>query len=280
MKKILKKVFKAENIPYLILGLMMFLVFSKVNITSGDDEWFSTILDKSFNGSLIAYLKERYTGWTGRIVIESIMVPMFACNIWIWRVLNTIMSVILAIGIYKLIPYSYIREITVSKRMLIKSLICILIFSIPTEVFSASISWITGSYNYLWPVSCLLLTILPFKNSIFKEEFNKKWYFLLIFTAILGANMEQASLIMFVFAFITNIYIVVRDKKIRIDLVIFNIFIAINTAVLFLAPGNYERSKLSELLRKWHINIFVILVSILIFWSSFVLYLEYILNKG
>ena len=57
MKKILKKVFKAENIPYLILGLMMFLVFSKVNITSGDDEWFSTILDKSFNGSLIAYLK-------------------------------------------------------------------------------------------------------------------------------------------------------------------------------------------------------------------------------
>jgi len=87
----------------------------------------------------------------------------------------------------------------------------------------------------------LLLTILPFKNSIFKEEFNKKWYFLLIFTAILGANMEQASLIMFVFAFITNIYIVVRDKKIRIDLVIFNIFIAINTAVLFLAPGNYER---------------------------------------
>ena len=115
------------------------------------------------------------------------------------------MSVILAIGIYKLIPYSYIREITVSKRMLIKSLICILIFSIPTEVFSASISWITGSYNYLWPVSCLLLTILPFKNSIFKEEFNKKWYFLLIFTAILGANMEQASLIMFVFAFITNI---------------------------------------------------------------------------
>ena len=37
----------------------MFLVFSKVNITSGDDEWFSTILDKSFNGSLIAYLKRK-----------------------------------------------------------------------------------------------------------------------------------------------------------------------------------------------------------------------------
>ena len=37
---------------------------------------------------------------------------------------------------------------------------------------------------------------------------------------------------------------------------------------------------LSELLRKWRINIFVILVSILIFWNSFVLYLEYILNKG
>ena len=56
MKKILKKVFKAENIPYLILGLMMVQVFSKVNNTSGDDEWFSTNLDKSFNVRLIAYL--------------------------------------------------------------------------------------------------------------------------------------------------------------------------------------------------------------------------------
>ena len=135
MKKIFKKVFKIENIPYLILALMMFWIFTKVTITSGDDEWFSAILDKSFNGSLLAYLKERYTGWTGRIVIESIMVPMFAYNIWIWRILNTIMTIILALGIYKLIPDKYTKQLTSSKRLLIKSIICISIFSLPDDVF-------------------------------------------------------------------------------------------------------------------------------------------------
>lgn len=242
MKKFFKNIFKVENIPFLILGLVMFLIFTKIDITPGDDEWFSTIIDKTFNGSLIAYLRERYTGWTGRIIIESIMVPMFSVNIWIWRILNAIISIILAYGIYKLIPYDYIKQLTIIKKMLIKSLICIFIFFIPKEVFSTAISWITGSYNYLWPVTCLLLVILPFKNVIFREEFNKKWYFLLIFITVLGANMEQASLVMLAFAFITNIYIIIRDKKIRVDLVIFNIFIAVNTALLFLAPGNYERS--------------------------------------
>lgn len=242
MKKFFKEIFKVDNIPYLVLSLIMFLSFANINIKPGDDEWFSTILNKSFDDNLIKYLKERYIGWTGRIVIEFIMVPMFGCNIWIWRCLNTIVSVVLAFGIYNLIPYNYISKIEESERLLIKSLICISIFAIPTEVFSASISWITGSYNYLWPVACLLLMILPYKKAIFKEYFNRKWYFVLIFITILGANMEQASLVILVFALITNIYITIRDNKIRKDLLIFNIFIAINTAILFLAPGNYERS--------------------------------------
>ena len=242
MKKIFKKVFKIENIPYLILALMMFWIFTKVTITSGDDEWFSAILDKSFNGSLVAYLKERYTGWTGRIVIESIMVPMFAYNIWIWRILNTIMTIILALGIYKLIPDKYTKQLTSSKKLLIKSIICISIFSLPDDVFSSAISWITGSYNYLWTMACGILSILPFKYALFNEKFDKRWYVLLVFTVILGCNMEQVSLVVLCFALITNIYVFIRDKKINVDLVIFNIFILINTAILFLAPGNYERA--------------------------------------
>lgn len=242
MKKIFNKIFKGENIPYFILAVLMVLVFFKRTITPGDDEWFSAILNDAFNGNLMDYLYHRYTSWTGRIVIESIMVPMFGYNLWIWRILNTIMTVILAFGIYKLIPYKYVDKITASKRLLIKSVICISIFTIHKDVFLTAISWITGSFNYLWPVSCALLVILPFKNALFNEEFNKKWYFILIFAVILGANMEQASLVILCFALLTNIYLIIRDKKIRVDLIIFNIFIAVNTAILFLAPGNYARS--------------------------------------
>ena len=242
MKKIFNKIFKIENIPYFILAFLMLLVFAKRTVTPGDDEWFSAILNDAFNGNLIDYLQHRYTSWTGRIVIESIMVPMFGCNLWLWRILNTIMTVVLAFGIYKLIPYKYVDKMTDGKRLLIKSIICISIFTIHKDVFLTAISWITGSFNYLWPVACSLLVMLPFKNALFKENFNKKWYIILVFATILGANMEQASLVMICFALLTNIYLIIRDKKVRVDLVIFNIFIAVNTAILFLAPGNYARS--------------------------------------
>lgn len=243
MKKIFNKIFKIENIPYFILALLMLLVFAKRTVTPGDDEWFSAILNDAFDGNLMDYLQHRYTSWTGRIVIESIMVPMFGCNLWLWRVLNTMMTVVLAFGIYRLIPYKYVDEMTEGKRLLIKSIICISIFTIQKDVFLTAISWITGSFNYLWPVSCALIVMLPFKNALFKENFNKKWYIILVFATILGANMEQASLVILCFALLTNIYLIIRDKKVRLDLVIFNIFIAINTAILFLAPGNYARSE-------------------------------------
>ena len=68
------------------------------------------------------------------------------------------------------------------------------------------------------------------------------YYIVLAFAAILGANMEQASLVILCFALLTNIYLFIRDKKVRVDLIIFNLFIAVNTAILFLAPGNYARS--------------------------------------
>ncbi|WP_342985677.1 DUF6056 family protein [Clostridium saudiense] len=243
MKKIFNKIFKIENIPYFILALLMLLVFAKRTVTPGDDEWFSAILNDAFDGNLMDYLQHRYTSWTGRIVIESIMVPMFGCNLWLWRVLNTMMTVVLAFGIYRLIPYKYVDEMTEGKRLLIKSIICISIFTIQKDVFLTAISWITGSFNYLWPVACALIVMLPFKNALFKENFNKKWYIILVFATILGANMEQASLVILCFALLTNIYLIIRDKKVRLDLVIFNIFIAINTAILFLAPGNYARSE-------------------------------------
>lgn len=242
MKKIFNKVFNKENIPYLILAVMMLFIFNNIVITAGDDEWFSTILDKNFNGDLISYLKERYMEWTGRIIIEAIMVPMFKYNIWIWRVFNTIVTIILVFGIYKLIPYKYVDKLSVNKRLLVKSIICISIFSIPKSVFSTAISWITGSYNYLLPLALGLLVIIPFKNALFNEKINKKWYIVLVFITLLAANMEQVSLIILCFALLINIYIYIRYKKIRIDLIIFNIFISINTFMLFLAPGNYKRS--------------------------------------
>jgi hypothetical protein len=242
-----KKIFTFENIPFFILMLLMLVIFSTRTITPGDDEWFSAILNDAFNGNLNDYLIHRYTNWTGRIVIEFIMVPMFGYNLWFWRFLNTIMSFVLAYGVYKLIPYKYLNKITKNKRMLIKSIICISIFSINKDVFLTAISWITGSFNYLWPVACSLLVILPFKNALLNEKFNKKYYIILIFAAILGGNMEQASLVMLCFGLATNIYVFIRDKKIKLDLIIFNLFILINTAILFLAPGNYARSASEKL---------------------------------
>ena len=75
-----------EVIPYLIIFVMAILVFSKVGIMEGDDQWFYDAVKNVGNGSYLAYLEQRFFNWSPRIVVEAIMVPLIHANLWIWSI--------------------------------------------------------------------------------------------------------------------------------------------------------------------------------------------------
>lgn len=243
MKNKFKKIVRIDNIPYFLCGIIALIIFANTVSVPGDDFWFSEAVDKLGNGSLAKYLEIRYESWTGRIIIESIMVTLFKYNLWIWRILNTIIFVTLCCAIYRLIPKKYEENFTLINRFSIKSIICISMFLIHKDVFISSIKWITGSFNYLWPMTCAVIAILPLKHEIFEEKYNNYMFIVYMATAILAGNMEQASLVILCFALISNIYLILKNKKANITLVMYNVFFLINTAILFLAPGNYVRSQ-------------------------------------
>lgn len=244
MDKKLKRISISSIIPYIIIFCMAFAVFAKVSITPGDDEWFYNALNLVGDGTYIGYLKFRFFNWTGRIVVESIMVPMLQVNPWIWRVLNSLVLVIMTYGIYNLVPKKQIDKLKDSSKFLIKILIGISVFAFNIYVFFAGIRWMTGSFNYIWPMALGIIAILPFKRTLFEEEFNNKIFIVYFIITILASNSEQVSLVILCFALISNIIIYILNKKVNILLIIYNAFMAINTAILFAAPGNYVRTQI------------------------------------
>lgn len=231
-------------IPYIVIFCMAFAVFAKVSITPGDDEWFYNALNLVGDGTYIGYLKFRFFNWTGRIVVESIMVPMLQMNPWIWRVLNSLIILVMTYGIYNLIPVRQIEKLKENQKNIIKILIGIGAFAFNIYVFFAGIRWMTGSFNYIWPMSLGIIAILPFKRILFEEEFDKKLFVIYFIITILASNSEQVSLVILCFGIITNIVIYLLQKKVNVVLIAYNIFMVINTVVLFVAPGNYVRTKI------------------------------------
>ena len=230
-----------DIIPYFVLFVMAMIVFSKVGITAGDDEWFYDAVKNVGNGSYLAYLGHRFFNWTGRIVVEAIMVPLIHSNLWIWRVLNSLILVVLTYGIYNLIPKKYLYEIGCKGKIYIKLLIGISIYVLNINVFFSGVRWITGSFNYIWPMALGIIAILPFKYTLFNEYYSKKLYIVYYLVTILAANSEQVSLVILWFGIVTNIFIYLTEKKVDIKLIIYNIYMGLNTLVLFIAPGNYVR---------------------------------------
>lgn len=230
-----------EVIPYLIIFVMAILVFSKVGIMEGDDQWFYDAVKNVGNGSYLAYLEQRFFNWTGRIVVEAIMVPLIHANLWIWRILNSLILVVFTYGVYNLIPRKYLEQMNCKSKIFIKLLIGISIYILSISVFFWGVRWITGSFNYIWPIALGIIAILPFKYTLFNEDYSKKFYVMCYIVTILAANSEQISLVILCFGIVTNIFIYMIEKKIDLKLVIYNIYIGINTLILFIAPGNYVR---------------------------------------
>lgn len=252
MKNKLLNFIRKSYFPYVIFILILALIHIKIKITPGDDEWFFKAVDTVGNGSLLKYLQWRYEYWTGRIVIEAIMVNLITMNIWLWKIVNIIIITILSYVIYKLIPKIYTEKLRVTQKHLIKILICFAILAMQKSVFGTGIRWITGSFNYLWPMTCGLIAMLPYKYTIFNEKYNKKYFVMYFLLVILAANAEQVSLVVLCFALLANIYIFINKKKIDVLLILHNIFIGINTVILFAAPGNYVRAQQETV--NWFVN--------------------------
>ena len=216
---------KYKITPHAILwAVIAWYLFVNINIMRGtDDIFFATILQKM---SLYDFTAMRYHTWSGRYLIEALMV----------KTINIAYAPqLIIISSFALLSYSISRIASDDGRVSLLSITIasMLVLAVP-GTSSQAILWISGGYNYVLPIA---LGIYAISNLI-----HEKHSVLTVSLAALffSCNNEQfGAVALLVIAITTSIR---KYKKLPVK---YEIIYLLTAAVSFfsnmLAPGNKAR---------------------------------------
>lgn len=172
-------------VAWIILGIFLLAYHLKVSVNLGDDASFVHALD---NQNLISWSINQYHTWSSRTLIEAVMVIMRIYGPNLWRILNTGMYVLIGV----LISWLF-TEGTLGGNCVIAAGILMLF---GWDLNDAG--QIASSMNYIWPMECALLAMIPMKQ-VYGEAENgfgkshRRWEYLCLLPALYASNEEMTA---------------------------------------------------------------------------------------
>lgn len=238
-----KKIENIFNIKYInlyvyyIILILCFFIFVGQNFRL--DPWTDDVAHTAaakFYGSSWNFMIDQYNIWNSRYFTSFVMAFVMDKNIWLWRILNSLVLFLFFLYTSKLI-YAVHKNIQFSA-----SIIFLFIFStfclIPKDVLCWSVTWPTGSFNYLWPVCALSISFYYLFNSTFNKEKIKLYQFIVLIPVVMFAsNTEQTGLICITMYSITILYFILTERYYDKYLLKLYLIIIISILVVFLAPS-------------------------------------------
>lgn len=195
-------------------------------MTYADDVVFSNALN---NTGLIDYLTHRYQEWSGRIVIDAIMVTTITIHAF-WKIM---IPLCLIFSGYLL--WSITLKETINKHLgTLLAIFAILLISAP--VADNAQWWVTGFYNYLLPVTCALLLL----HSFLTPNIKKPIVALSILLSFIATSSEQVAILLLLctpFIWAINHHHRASNTTLSIGF----IAIIIGSALTLLSPGSAAR---------------------------------------
>lgn len=217
-----------------LIGLFVGVFLMSLFVTNAGDDFFYAAFTKNGFSHFIAAHADHYLHTNGRCIVH-ILASVF---LWLphifWCLANALMWVAIAMNLYRLFNI-YIKD--ASKLRFLMFVLCGAFLTIHIEMAKESTLWLTGSFNYTYPLMML------------------SWYWQLLFTnercstrklCIVGffaaASMEQESALA-VLLTAGYIYFSLRGtrKKTPKKLKRAMLAVTIGAVSLFLAPGNLSR---------------------------------------
>ncbi len=283
MQKIFEKI---ENIfnskygnlyGYGIIFILCFLIMAGQNfrLEIGNDDLYYTKVVQKF-GSAYNAMIDQYKNWNSRYFTSFVMAYVMDKNIWLWRILNT--SVLFAFFIFSAKIIKVIYNLDIKKYTVTAFLIFASFALLSTGIWTSSITWVTGSFNYLWPASSLAISFYYLFNSSFNKEKLKLYQFIILIPVVMFAsNTEQSALICVAMYSIVIFYFILKERYFDKYIILLYVIIIISTLVVFLSPALPIRytaevknwypifNEMSILTKALHGYSYTILVSFLLF---------------
>ena len=243
------------RIIYLIPFVLLFLFILSKNAAVGyshDDltfQWFLKVYP-----SLIEFSEFRYTHWTNRNIIECLILIFLKQNMWVWRIIDSL--------IYPLIAFFTIKLLDKKDSFKNSAIACILvaIFYRGIRIALESTGIMTTSINYIWPLLSLIIHFYLLKEYLFGKEINNIYKKILVYSLILiklifAANNEQLAIValgVYVFGFIYLIY-----KKIKIPNFVYLCLAVLSIIIInsLICPGNQNRIDVALRFYPWYAHL-------------------------
>ena len=228
---------KTDRKNIIILYAITFAYFMLCAVLIGeyyrDDYWF-TEFPKTFP-SLMDFLKYRYECWSSRVIIEVPIVLLLKLPFTVWRFLIAGMFTGIAIIISYMLNQESIKSRVVTALM---------VAAFPLSYLNNA-GWVTTTLNYIFPLFCLLVALLPVVN-IYKEKKNSVWLLIISsFLAVFAANMEQTMALLMGFYIVSFIGYGWYNKKFYASLIPVFIVGILGVVFFVMCPGNAIRSEAS-----------------------------------
>ncbi|HCL6625863.1 TPA: hypothetical protein N2R15_000545 [Citrobacter amalonaticus] len=209
-----------------IIFFIMFRIGTSVSLRTfmDDDLYFVKALE---NTSLVDFLSVRYMTWSGRAILETILVETINISLF-WKLAIPACIILLAHSFYRLF---YGQKAFSSLHTL---LAVIIILSMPDKSFNEGALWVTGFYNYLLPVS---LGFYSFSIFLRENEHGLILKLLSLAFVIIACSNEQVGVTMIAAILVSY----VSKKRFSYYNLIFTTSSVLSFVLLMLAPGNSVR---------------------------------------
>lgn len=230
MKKI-KELLNKKSVYYVCLFILVFALHLFMKPGEADDSWFIN----NYTGNPLSFAYMRYMQWSSRFLIEMVLVTIASSPLIVWKVLDTLMIVLLFYSGNKLLNVK-------DRKILIFEILLIMI--LPWKVFGET-GWIATTLNYTWPI-----TLGFYGFSILLEEKTNFLKQIISFLCIIFAcNQEQMCCVMIAFIIICFCIRTFQKKNNKVFLIPFIICILMGVLHI-ICPGNSMR-QISEM-QTWY----------------------------
>ena len=243
----LKKYYK--YVPFIIFFVVLLIWHWKIPLMA-DDLTFKGIISRHplfpLNGN--SYLEYRYSSWSSRTLIEFNLGILLSLPGKIWKLLDSIVFVLIPFLITKISIDS--EKLSNKKSIFYNTIGCLFvgIFIIAFYHIFEAAGWVATTINYTWPLCFALIHFYLLKEFVFK---NKKLNtsknigvnLILILSLIEATNSEQLLLVMLGIYLAIIIYCLY--KKIEIPKLIYVYLMIMILSLIYTAicPGNINRVK-------------------------------------
>ena len=226
---------------YGIIFILCFFIMAGQNfrLEAGNDDLYHKQVVEKF-GSAFNFMISQYENWNSRYFTSLVMAFVMDKNIWLWRILNTVMLCLLFIYSAKIVQCIY--KLNSQKFYIILFGFFSIFALLPSGIWYWSVNWVTGSFNYLWPAASLVISLYYLFNTLLNKQHLTFIKFLFATPFVLyAANVEQSALILVTFFFITIIYSFIINKYYDIYILLLFVFGIISTYIVFASPAQEIR---------------------------------------